>query len=96
MHQDRPTFEVDGAAIRKHRMEAGLNIAQLAAAIGVTASYLSRIEVGTRRRMGPNPFAALRAVLNKKSKDLLLAPHEDIETERSNGHGTPQDDPPRP
>lgn len=93
MHQDQPTFEMDGPAVRKRRMELGLNIAQLARATGISASYLSHIEVGTRRRMGPHRFAALRTALGAQTGELLHTGTTD--NERSTRHGTPQDDPPR-
>lgn len=64
-------------------MEAGLTTAQLAEASGMSRVYLSHIEVGTRKRMGPRYFAALRTVLNAQPTDLLLNPHEDTDTERS-------------
>lgn len=96
MHQDQPTFEVDGPAIRKRRMEAGLNIAQLAKAAGISASYLSHIEVGTRRRMGPHCFAALRTALDAQSSDLLLAACEEVGPEGSTRNDPPQDAPRRP
>jgi len=83
MHQAKPTFEVDGAALRRFRMQAGLNIAQLAAATGISASYLSHIEVGSRRRMRPASFAAVRDHLGATTEDLILGPHEDTDTERS-------------
>lgn len=87
MHQVQPTFEVDGPAIRELRMEAGLTTAQLADAIGCSRVYLSHIEVGIRKRMGPQFFAALRTVLEVRSSAILLAPTEEKTPERSTSHG---------
>lgn len=77
MHRAPPTFQVNGAAIRSIRMDAGIDISQLAAEIGITASYLSRIEVGTASgRMKPRTYIRLRTALNATDKQLLIAPGE--------------------
>ena len=76
MEQPLPTYEVNGAAIRRLRMDAELSIGDLASKAGITASYLSRLEVGTRKRMAVHTFRALRMALRAKSSQLL-APTED-------------------
>lgn len=72
----RPTVEVDGAAIRRIRILSGTEMQDLADAIGITRNYLSRIETGTRRRLRPSKYAALRAAL-AATDDQLLADDED-------------------
>ncbi|MET9517493.1 helix-turn-helix transcriptional regulator [Streptomyces sp. NPDC002994] len=72
MHQP-PTFEVDGTAIRQERMQAGLEISELAELAGISRRYLSHLENGTRTRMRPSRYAALRKAL-KASATRLLAP----------------------
>lgn len=76
MHQPA-TFEVDGAAIRTKRMQAGIEVQVLADAIGITASYLRKLETGARKHMRPGPYVRLRAALNATDDDFLLAPTED-------------------
>lgn len=72
MHQP-PTFEVDGDAIRKARMDEGLEISELAERAGISRRYLSHLETGTRRHPRPKRYMALRAALNV-TDDRLLAP----------------------
>jgi transcriptional regulator with XRE-family HTH domain len=76
MAQTPTTFEVDGTAICTKRMQAGMEVQQLAAAAGITASYLRKLERGDRTRMRPGNYQALRAALNANETELL-APHPD-------------------
>lgn len=76
MQQTPTTFQVDGAAIRTKRMQAGIEVQQLANQIGCTASYLRKLETGTRTRMRPGKYVRLRAALTATDTDLL-APIED-------------------
>ncbi|MER5613234.1 helix-turn-helix domain-containing protein [Streptomyces sp. NPDC058322] len=57
-------------------MHAGFEVQQLADEIGCTASYLRKLETGTRKRMRPGKYVRLRAALNA-TDDELLAPTED-------------------
>ncbi|MFE9064836.1 helix-turn-helix domain-containing protein [Streptomyces violaceusniger] len=78
MHRPPATFQVDGAAVRSIRMDAGVEISQLADEVGITASYLSRIEVGTATgRMKPATYVRLRKALRTTDKHLLLAPRDE-------------------
>ncbi|MFF8839616.1 helix-turn-helix domain-containing protein [Streptomyces sp. NPDC015130] len=78
MQAPRPTFEVDGAAIRKIRMSRGVPIADLARRTGITPSYLSRLETGVRRNMRPPKYEALREALGlPPDTTQLLAVSED-------------------
>lgn len=70
------TFEVDGTAICKKRMNAGMDVQQLADQVGITANYLRKVERGVRTRMRPGPYQALRAALNATETEFL-APHSD-------------------
>lgn len=72
MHQPL-TFEVDGDAIREERMQAGLSRAELAKRAGISHRYVAALEEGTRRRMGPKRYIALRTAL-KATDDRLRAP----------------------
>ncbi|MEU4736580.1 MULTISPECIES: helix-turn-helix domain-containing protein [Streptomyces] len=72
MHQP-PTFEVDGDAIREERMRAGLEISEVAKRAHISRRYLSHLENGTRNRMRPSRYVALRTALNVND-DRLLAP----------------------
>ncbi|MFF3643436.1 helix-turn-helix domain-containing protein [Streptomyces sp. NPDC002564] len=72
MHQPL-TYEVDGDAIRTERMQSGMTRAQLATAAGISRRYVCHLENGTRRRMSPPSYVALRAAL--ATTDERLAPH---------------------
>lgn len=74
-----PTIELDGSALRKLRMSSGREMRDLAAAAGITRSYLNRLETGTRRRTSPTVFLALRKALNATEQQLL--PTEDRDTD---------------
>ena len=90
MAQTPTTFEVDGTAICNKRMNAGMEVQQLAdlvgitaieapppaSLVGITANYLRKVERGVRTRMRPGPYQALRAALNATENELL-APHAD-------------------
>lgn len=80
MHQPA-TFEVNGTAIRTRRMRAGIEVTQLAAQVGITASYLRKLETGARRRMRPGNYVRLRTALHATDKDLL-APTEEPQPPR--------------
>jgi transcriptional regulator with XRE-family HTH domain len=67
----RSTVEVDGPAIRRIRKLAGLDMSTLAAQVGITANYLSRLETGTRRRVRPSVYAAIRQHLGATDDELL-------------------------
>jgi len=71
------TFRVDGTAICTKRMQAGMEVQQLADKAGITASYLRKLERGDRTRMRPGNYQALRAALDANETELLLAPHTD-------------------
>jgi transcriptional regulator with XRE-family HTH domain len=70
------TFEVDGTAICTKRMQAGMEVQQLAAAAGITASYLRKLERGVRTRMRPGHYQALRAALDANETELLRIPQD--------------------
>lgn len=71
MQQVPPTFQVNGAAIRKRRMQRGMDPSDLARAVGVTASYITKLERGDRSHMRPGPYVALRAALEADDEELL-------------------------
>lgn len=76
MAQTPTTFAVDGTAICTRRMNAGMDVQQLADTVGITDSYLRKLERGVRFRMRPGPYQALRAALNANETELL-APHRE-------------------
>jgi transcriptional regulator with XRE-family HTH domain len=76
MAQAPTTFRVDGTAICTKRMNAGMDVQQLADRAGMTASYLRKLERGDRTRMRPGKYQDLRAALNANETELL-APHTD-------------------
>lgn len=75
MTQPPPTYTVDGVAIRNRRMSRGEEIATIAHRSGISRSYLTRLEIGIRRRMRPATYMALRTALGVAQDDQqLLAP----------------------
>ncbi|NWF25302.1 helix-turn-helix transcriptional regulator [Streptomyces sp. PKU-EA00015] len=84
MHQP-PTFTVDGDAIREERMQAGLEISDLAERAGISRRYLSHLEYGTRSRMRPRTYTALRAALNSTDERLLAPRRTDTPKEDPDG-----------
>lgn len=74
MPQPQPTFEVAGAVIRHRRKELGLEMAELAELAGISRRYLSHLENGTRTRMRPRRYKALRTALDANTQELLASP----------------------
>ncbi|MGW0583584.1 helix-turn-helix domain-containing protein [Streptomyces sp. NPDC002920] len=52
-------------------MQAGMEVQQLADQVGITASYLRKLERGDRARMRPGKYQDLRAALNANETELL-------------------------
>ncbi|WP_394436170.1 helix-turn-helix domain-containing protein [Streptomyces sp. SGAir0957] len=79
MEQPPPTHTVNGAEIRKLRMQAGLSTAELAEKARISRRYLSHLENGYRTRMRPDTYARLRTALGlpADSQRLLLNPQEE-------------------
>lgn len=75
MHQPPTTYTVNGPKVRELRMEAGLEVAELAEKAGISRRYLSHIENGTRTRMRPKRYQRLRKALGA-NEEALLAPPE--------------------
>ncbi|WP_031468664.1 helix-turn-helix domain-containing protein [Sciscionella sediminilitoris] len=78
------------AAIRVHRLESGMTLDQLAAAAGVTKSYLSKIERGIS---SPSIAIAMRIAeaLQVDAAEIFAAPEESTEAmvvERGEGRTT--------
>jgi transcriptional regulator with XRE-family HTH domain len=68
--QQPQTFVVDGAAIREERMQAGLTQTELARQAGISPRYVSHLENGTRNRMSPPRYIALRQALKATDERL--------------------------
>jgi transcriptional regulator with XRE-family HTH domain len=67
----RSTVEVNGSAIRRLRKLSGLDMRVLADLAEITPNYLSRIETGSRRRVRPSVYGALRTALGATDDQLL-------------------------
>jgi transcriptional regulator with XRE-family HTH domain len=96
MEKPQPTaFQVDGAEIRKRRMEVGLTLRQCAKAAGIAHSYLSEIETGLKGDMRPPTYAGLRTALQIQPNDrrLLLPTPEEQHRKDTDG---PDEGAPRP
>lgn len=68
------TFEVDGEAIWAKRMQAGIEVKELASSAGVSDSYIRKLEKGARTHMKPGSYSRLRAALNADETELLAPP----------------------
>ncbi|MGW3594947.1 helix-turn-helix domain-containing protein [Streptomyces sp. NPDC005167] len=78
MEQTPTTFHVDGAEIRKLRMQAELRTAELAGNAGISRRYLNHLENGYRTRMRPDKYKGLRTALGLPADSKrLLAPEDD-------------------
>lgn len=75
------TFQVRGAVIRERRKQMGFDVAELATKAGISRRYLSHLENGTRWKMRPRRYAALRTALAVTDEDLLAPPRSDAEQE---------------
>jgi transcriptional regulator with XRE-family HTH domain len=73
MHQPT-TYEVDGDAIRKERMQAGLTQEELARQAGISPRYVSHLETGTRKDMRPKTYKRLRIALGLADERLRRIP----------------------
>ena len=69
------TYLVNGEAICAKRMQAGIEVKELADTVGVSDRYIRMLETGHRKRMRPGNYARLRAALNATETELLLDPH---------------------
>lgn len=77
------TVKVNGAEIRKLRIQAGLSTTELARAARLSARYLNHLENGYRTRMRPHSHSRLRQALGLPADSTqLLAPPEDPPEER--------------
>lgn len=61
--QRPPRLTVDGAAVRDERMRQGLEIADVAARVGISRSFLSRIELHSVP-IRPRTYRSLCKALN--------------------------------
>lgn len=82
MQEPDTTFEVNGQAIWDARMHAGLEVKDLANAMGVSDSYVRKLETGQRKRMRPSTYSRLRTALHADEKQLLAPTGEPHNTER--------------
>lgn len=75
MQEPVTAFEVNGQAIWDARMRAGLEVKDLATAVGVSDSYIRKLEKGQRKHMKPSTYSRLRGALSASDRQLL-APTE--------------------
>lgn len=65
--------EVHGFALREIRELRGRKVADLAEALDVDRSYITHLENGSKRRVGPEFYNALCAELQIRDQRVLLA-----------------------
>jgi len=74
MRYEHASVEIDGAKLRRMRKEAGLTGVQLSARVGVTFSYLARVERGELRTVAPARYNAILNALGIEDRTTLYAP----------------------
>jgi len=68
--------EINGFALREIRVRSGVETLSLAEQIGVSRSYITRLELGQRERVSPRIYQALLSALFIRDRRTLLAnPH---------------------
>lgn len=73
---------VNGPAIREIRSRSSLDMAELAARVGVERAYITKLELGHSRRVSPKVFNALVAALSITDRRALMAqPYGDASEE---------------
>lgn len=81
MQEPVTTVEVNGLAIWAKRMQAGIEVKELASAAGVSDSYVRKLERGIRKRMKHATYHRLRTAL-KADESEFLAPQRTQSDER--------------
>lgn len=79
MQEPVTTVEVDGLAIWAKRMQAGIEVKELASAAGVSDSYVRKLERGIRTRMKHGTYSRLRTALNANETEFLAPPRTQSE-----------------
>lgn len=64
---------IDGATLRQARIDRGIEVADLARRIGVTRSYVTKLELGHSPRASATVHAALVRVLKPKNRHAFRA-----------------------
>lgn len=83
MEQPPTTYRVNGAEIRKLRVQAGLSTEELARAARLSRRYLDHLQNGYRTRMRPHSHSRLLKALGLPAdSEQLLLPPEDTDIER--------------
>lgn len=97
MDRPQPTYQVDGAEIRKRRMELGMTLRECARQAGISHSYLSEVETGLKKDLRPPKYAGLRTTLQIQPNDRRLltpTPQEQHRKDPDGCHeGTPRPHP---
>jgi transcriptional regulator with XRE-family HTH domain len=73
MPKPRPFIEVHGYALRVIREARGRKPAELAKALNVDRTYIVHLEMGNKRRVSPEFYAALLTELAVSDHRALLA-----------------------
>lgn len=74
MSYQHASVEIDGDELRRMRKEAGLTATQLARRIGISLTYLSKIERGERRTVPPARYITICDALGVTDRATLHAP----------------------
>lgn len=70
---ERLSVDTNGATVRYVRRQLGITVARLAAEVGVSTTYIRRIELGHTQSVSPVVFAALCLALRLEDRRVLLA-----------------------
>lgn len=70
---DSPMVAIDHRELRARRQEFGATQTEFALLCGVSASYISALEQGTRTRVSPRLYVRMREVLALEDREALRA-----------------------
>lgn len=73
------TEEIDRVALRGIRLIRAMTQVDLAKAAEISQAYLSQLETGTRRYVGPAVYSSLIKALGVDYDDLLLTDEDDAD-----------------
>lgn len=76
MAKSAPTtaIPINGPALREIRIRTGVSVAGLAAEVGIGRPYLTKIELGTSKRVSEQVFDSIVNALRITDKRALMGP----------------------
>lgn len=69
---------VNGPALRELRIRTGIEVKDFADQVGVSRSYVTKVELGHSRRVSPEVYNKILTVLGIRDRRTLLADLQDV------------------